>query len=136
MSVDYMIITSSEYDIKDFIERIPNYPDIRISEAEFGGYLIEKDDDCHCWFRLYDHTEDGLSSFRDEDAFDKNQLNTILQYFQEPKFFLVSSPCSEYLYWIIELIANIDEVLVDYFPGKEILSGSEFVRRIKTGEKL
>ena len=138
MSVDYLIITSSEYDIQNFVERIPNGSNISLTEALMGGYVIEnQDNDYYCWFRTYDHTEDGLSSFRDEDAYDQKQLTTILQHFQQPKFFLASAPCKEYLYWIITLIANTDDVLVDNsMYDADILTGSEFVNRIKAGEKL
>ena len=133
MSVDYLIITSLEYDIQQFIERIPSDSNISLAEAEMGGYLIENhDNDYYCWFSPYDHSEDGCSNLM--DWHDKEQIDTIFQYFQQPKFFALSAPCREYLYWIIELVANTNEVLI--FPDEIILPGSEFVRRTKAGERL
>ena len=134
MSVDYLIVTSLEYDIQQFIERIPNSSSIKCTEAHFGGYLIEKDDGVRCWLSLCDYSENEGASFIDDH--DPEQIDTILQYFQKPKFFLISAPCSEYLYWFIELVANTDDVLIDYSYEKKPLPGSEFVRRTKAGERL
>ena len=137
MSADFLIITSQEYCITKFTEKIPKDIYVSLVEPERLCYFIKKNIDIYCWLRPYDHAEDGFTSFNDEESYDKNQLNTILQHFQNPSFFIISSSCRENLYWIISLIADEDDLLVDnQMYDAEILTGSEFTRRIKAGEKL
>lgn len=137
MSKDYILITSGEHKLIDFIPLFSN--EITAVRDYFNPdwlYIAKEFDneEWHAWLFEYDYINEGYKPFpEDEEFLSKTDTKVVLEKFTNPNFYVLTSISIEALRSIVKcIVSNLDIIVEDSF-NDIVLPGKEFVEWVDEG---
>ena len=138
MSTDFCIISTKPYQLEHFTEKFPK-DQWKIVNATEGRYVaknlkdIEKSYGTRIWIdKLDPKTTNQLTSGIFED--DPHRIDSI-RGIADPQVYIFTGPTQSILSEVFLLFADNEDFYVDDDTENPIVSGAEYVRLIKSGQR-